>query len=66
MTHLYDDEEIRFVVRFDEDGQNMDKWFEDEAEAIRYGEANLDCGPVLYEIDEETGIEIPCYYFEEE
>lgn len=66
MAHLYDDAEIRYVVHFDIDGQNMDKWFEDEAEAIRYSRANLDCFPILYVIDEETGIEIPCYYFEED
>ena len=53
----------KFVVRFDEDGQNMDWWFDDEDEAIKYAKENIECGPVMYEIDEETGVEIPYRYF---
>jgi hypothetical protein len=49
--------EYKFVVRFDIDGQNMDEWFEDEAEAIKYAKANISDLPTVYEIDEETGIE---------
>jgi hypothetical protein len=60
------EEEARYVVHFDIDGQNMDQWFYSKNEACDYAERNLDCGPVLYAIDEETGIEIPCCYFEEE
>lgn len=57
----FDDvEEVeKFVVHFDEDGQNMDRWFfaDEEEEAIEYAKENIADGPVMYKIDEETGIE---------
>lgn len=58
-------EETMYLIRFDEDGQNMDEFFEDKDEAIKYAEDNLDCGPVMYEIDED-GNENVYRYFEEE
>lgn len=61
----YDDEEqYAYVVHFDEDGQNMDKWFyaDEKEKAIKYAKENLIDGPVLYEIDED-GIEDAIDYF---
>ena len=61
----YDDEEqYAYVVHFDEDGQNMDKWFyaDEKEKAIKYAKENLIDGPVLYEIDED-GIENAIDYF---
>lgn len=52
--------EYKYVVRFDKDGQNMDKWFyEDEYdEAVRYAEDNIDSGPTIYGITEEFTEEV--------
>ena len=61
----YDDEEqYAYVVHFDEDGQNMDKWFyaDEKEKAIKYAKEYLIDGPVLYEIDED-GIENAIDYF---
>lgn len=59
--HYYDDdedeEEYKFVVRFDIDGQNMDYWCEDKESAVEYAKKHLDCLPTIYKINEETGIE---------
>ena len=52
-----EEEEYKFVVRFDVDGQNMDCWCEDEEFAVEYAKKHLDCGPTIYQINEETGIE---------
>lgn len=59
--HYYDDdedeEEYKFVVRFDIDGQNMDYWCEDKESAVEYAKKHLDCLPTIYKINEETGVE---------
>lgn len=59
--HYYDDdeddEEYKFVVHFDVDGQNMDCWCEDEEFAVEYAKKHLDCLPTIYKINEETGVE---------
>ena len=52
-----DDEEYKFVVHFDVDGQNMDCWCEDEEFAVEYAKKHLDCLPTIYKINEETGVE---------
>lgn len=52
-----DEEEYKFVVRFDIDGQNMDYWCEDKESAVEYAKKHLDCLPTIYKINEETGIE---------
>lgn len=57
------DDDCKYVVHFDIDGQNMDEWFDEESKARKYALANLDNGPVLYEIDED-GVEEPIEYFE--
>ena len=57
------DDDYKYVVHFDIDGQNMDEWFDEESKARKYALANLDNGPVLYEINE-NGIEEPIEYFE--
>lgn len=59
-----DERDYKYVVHFDEDGQNMDTWFyEDEYDkAVKYAKDNVDDGPVLYEIDE-YGVENPIEYF---
>ena len=60
-----EEEEYRFVVRFDEDGQNLDCWCEDREFAIEYAKRHIDCGPVIYEIDEETGVENAILYIDD-
>lgn len=59
-----DEENYKYVVHFDEDGQNMDQWFyaSEKEEAINYAKKNVEEGPVLYEIDE-NGIENAIEYF---
>ena len=37
-----------YVVRFDEDGNNLNDTFDDKYEAIRYAKDNLSEGPVVY------------------
>ena len=56
-----DEPENQFVVRFDEDGQNMDEFFVNKDDAIAYAKRNIEDGPVLYEIID--GFETPIQYF---
>ena len=63
-----DEEEYAYVVHFDEDGQNMDKWFyaSEKEKAIKYAKDNIDDGPDLYEIDEYGVENVLDYFFEDE
>ena len=56
-----DEPDNQFVVRFDEDGQNMDEFFVNKDDAIAYAKRNIEDGPVLYEIID--GFETPIQYF---
>jgi len=59
-----DEPENQFVVRFDEDGQNMDEFFKNENDAVAYAQANIANGPVVYEIVDDS--EVPIRYFDVE
>lgn len=59
-----DEESFPYLVRFDEDGQNLDEIFENADDAMEYARENISNGPVVYYIDEDGNEEV--YYFFEE